>query len=119
MNGARRVGPGGGAGALMIAFGLGLALWFGWDWYHLPRWSEQEIQGSVELNLAMDLSRQPEGSVSDAEKTRMRSSIRREIEAEIAREAEEPRGYTFAGLIIAVLGLVQMRIRRWLVRPPS
>lgn len=102
----------GSVGALMIAVGLGVALWFGWDWYHLPKWTEQDIRASVELNLALDLGRTPEQVVGEAEQQRMRASIQREVEAEIAREAEEPRGFTFAGLAIAAFGLVQMLIRR-------
>ena len=116
MNPGQRTRFGGGAGALMIAFGLGVALWYGWDWYHIPKWSEQEIQNSVELNLQLDLARLGESAVSQAEKNRLRESIRLEVEAEIAKETEKPRGYTYAGLMIAVLGLVQMQVRRWLMQ---
>lgn len=110
-----RIPLSGAAGGLMIAFGLGVALWFGWDWYHLPKWSEEEIRASVELNLQLDLSRISR-EVGEAELSDMRASIREEVEAEIARESEEPRGFTIAGLVIAALGLLQMRIRSWLAR---
>lgn len=114
MNATQRVPAGGAVGGLMIAVGLGIALWFGWDWYHAPRWTESEIQASVELNLALDLSRLPEDSINELQKAEMRNRIRQEVEAEIATETAEPRGFTFAGLIIAVFGLIQMRVRRWL-----
>jgi hypothetical protein len=111
-----RVPPPGAVGALIAAIGLGVACWYGWAWYQVPRWSEQEIEGSVELNLALDLSRLPAGSVAPAEQARMRAQIRREVEAQIAKAADEPRQYTMAGLLITVFGLVQMALRMGLAR---
>lgn len=109
-----RTPPPGAIGGLLAAIGLGIAGWYGWEWYHVPRWSEQEIVGSVELNLALDLSRLPPDSVSAAAQDRMRASIRQEVEAQIAKETEEPRSYTLAGLLMAAFGLVQMILRtRW------
>ena len=117
MNSARpRTPPPGAVGALIAAIGLGIACWYGWAWYHLPRWSEQEIVGSVELNLALDLSRLPPDSVPRETQERLRAQIRREVEAQIASESESPRAWTMAGLLIGVFGLVQMALRHWLAR---
>lgn len=106
----------GAVGALLAAVGFGIAGWYGWDWYQVPKWSEQEIAGSVELNLALDLSRLPPDSVPPETQDRMRAQIRREVEAQIAKETEEPRAWTLAGLLIGAFGLAQMALRAWLAR---
>lgn len=111
MNPTLRTPPAGAVGALLAAFGLGIALWHGWDWYHLPRWSPAEIEQSVELNLVLDLRRTGTTMPDPAQADAMRARIREELEAEIAREQETPRGYTLAGLVIALFGLGQMLIR--------
>lgn len=116
MSAPSRTPPAGAVGALLAAIGFGVAGWYGWAWYQLPRWSEYEITGSVELNLALDLSYRPADSITPQEKDRMRAQIRREVEAEIEKERETPRSYTYAGLIIGLFGLAQMAIRSRLAR---
>lgn len=116
MSSASRTPPPGAVGALVAAIGFGVACWYGWDWYHLPRWSERDITASVELNLALDLSRLPPDSLTPETQDRMRMQLRREVEEQIAREAEGPRGYTLAGLVIGLFGIAQMAIRGWLAR---
>lgn len=116
MSTAPRTPPAGAVGALLAAIGFGVASWYGWAWYQLPRWSEYEITGSVELNLALDLSRRPPESITPEVKERMRAQIHREVLAEIEKERELPRGYTWAGLVIGLFGLAQMLIRNWLSR---
>lgn len=116
MTPAPRTPPPGAVGALLAAIGFGVAAWHGWAWYQTPRWSESEIAGSVELNLALDLSRRPPGSVAPQVLEQMRVQIRREVEAEIDKERETPRGYTWAGLAIGLFGLVQMAVRTRLAR---
>lgn len=106
--------PPGAVGALIAAIGFGVACWYGWAWYQVPRWSEQEIEGSVELNLALDLSRLPPGGVTSQMKDRMRAQIRRELEEQISGESDEPRQLTMAGLLMALFGLVQMAVRAML-----
>jgi hypothetical protein len=108
--------PPGAVGGLIAAIGLGIAAWYGYEWYRVPRWTEQEIVGSVELNLAMDLSRHPPDSVPRETQDRMRAQIRREVEAQIEHESETPRTWTYAGLLMGVLGLVQMALRIALAR---
>lgn len=112
----RRTPPPGAVGAAVAAIGLGVAAWYGWAWYQVPRWSEAELRASVELNLALDLSRLPQGSVDTPTQERMRAQIRRELEAEIEKEVEEPRELTLAGLLMAFFGFVQMGVRSWLAR---
>lgn len=116
MNRPPRLPPAGAVGALLAAIGFGIAAWYGWAWYHVPRWSAQEITGSIELNLALDLSRLPADSVPPDQQARMRAQIRQEVEARIEHELETPRSLTFAGLMMAVFGLVQMAVRTRLAR---
>lgn len=116
MNPSRRTPPPGAVGALIAAIGLGVACWYGWDWYHLPRWTERDITASVELNLALDLSRLPPDSITPQMQDRMRIDLRREVEEQIAHESEQPRGFTIAGLVMGLFGLVQMFVRNWFAR---
>lgn len=108
--------PPGAVGALIAAVGLGVAGWYGWDWYQLPHWTETDIRASVELNLALDLSRTPQAATTVDAQNLLRQNIRKELEAEIAREREVPRGYTLAGLAMMAFGFAQMLIRTWLAR---
>jgi hypothetical protein len=108
--------PPGAVGGLIAAIGFGIAAWYGYEWYRVPRWTEQEIVGSVELNLALDLSRVPPDSVPRETQDRMRAQIRRDVEAQIARESEKPRSWTLSGLLMGVLGLVQLALRTALSR---
>lgn len=117
MNPTPRLPPAGAVGALLAAIGFGVAAWYGWAWYHVPKWSEQEIVGSVELNLALDLSRLPpdQQPPPDAQ-NRLRAQLRQEVEKQIAAESEEPKSWTMAGLLIGVFGLIQMSLRTALAR---
>lgn len=70
----------------VFLMGLGLSMWSAYSWYRLPEWSEGEIQGSVEINLQIDLLRLPESQRRDAETLDLlRRQIRQEVEAEIAK----------------------------------
>lgn len=117
MNPPPRTPPPGAVGAIVAALGFGVACWYGWDWYQIPRWTEVQIEQSVELNLALDLKRIGAEPPSPEQAQAMRARIRAELHAEIAKENELPRDYTVAGLIIGLFGLVQMLTRIALARP--
>lgn len=91
---------------VLAAIGIGLVLYYGEQWYRLPKWSEAEIEQSVELNLAMDLQRrgphlQPTGEKLEA----LRDTVRAEVEAEIRRDRETLERWIGLGLLLAVLGV--------------
>ena len=93
---------------LMIAAGLGLALYFGEQWRELPNWNEVEIRQSAELNLALDLQRmgpllQPAG----ARLQELRARERAEVEGEIRRDREKVQRWVGAGLLLMVFGTGQ------------
>lgn len=117
MRHGRRTPPRGATGALLAAIGLGLAGWFGWDWHQLGRWSEDELRASVELNLALDLARDPDAATTVEAQDRLRRQIRLELRDQIEREVGTPRSYTLAGLMMAALGLAQIALGAWVRRP--
>lgn len=116
MNGARKLAPAGATGALVATIGLGVSGWFGWDWYQLGRWTEDELRASVELNLALDLARDPDRATTVEAQNALRREIRLELLEQIELEVETPRSYTMAGLMMTGFGLLQMVLRIWVTR---
>ncbi len=99
--------------ALMFAAGLGLVFYYGHAWYRLPVYSPAEIEQSVEINLALDQQRRGVAPSSDAaELARLRQGIADALAAEIYREKREVQGYVGTGVILLLMGLVQMAILR-------
>ena len=87
---------------IATALGLGLGAHYGERWYHLPKYDEQDLQASVELNLAIDLERRgPTLQPSVEDRERLRSQIRQEIDADIAHERKEvTQGFAVAMLML-------------------
>lgn len=94
---------------VLITFGLGLAAFYGEQWYRLPSWSETEIEQSVELNLELDLQRLgPHLQPTPERRADLRRRIRNEIEAEIRREREDLQRWVGLGLVLIVFGAGQL-----------
>lgn len=90
---------------IAAALGLGLGAHYGERWYHLPQYSEQDLEASVELNLAMDLERRGmQLQPAPAERERLRRQIRAEIDADIAREAREVKQGFAAAMLMLLFG---------------
>lgn len=100
---------------IAAALGLGLGAYYGELWWRLPQYSEQDLQASVELNLAMDLERRgPQLQPSPEDRERLRQQIRQEIDADIARERREAQ-QGFASAMLMLLfggGYLALRLRR-------
>ena len=97
---------------IATALGLGLGGYYGERWYKLPEYTEQDLQASVELNLAMDrerygLTQQP----SPAESERLRQQIRQEIDADIARERSEVKQGFVVAMLMLMFGAAFLAIR--------
>lgn len=93
----------------LIAFGLGLGVYYGEQWYRLPQWSEAEIEQSVELNYQLDLQRLgPHLQPSAEKRAHLRRTIRLELEAEIRREREALERWMGLGAVLCVLGAGQL-----------
>ena len=95
--------------ALMFAVGLGLVFYYGDIWYGLPRYSEAEIEQSVELNLALALRAQ---AASVLVNRATRDSIRAELLAEIRQEQRDAQQGFAIGVVVCAVGLLQMLMLR-------
>lgn len=105
---------------LFLALGFGLLGWYGLSWYELPRYSESEIETSVEANLAMDLARLGPSMQLDAQRmTQLRTQIRAEVMADIQRERAESERGLGVGLICIVVGLGHAVLMRGLAKPSA
>jgi hypothetical protein len=111
-----RLAPPGATGALIAAIGFGAALWFGWERFHLRAWTPTEIEQSVDLNLALDLSKRQGPALSDGEVQLLREDIREEVRMNIARDRERPGSYMLIGLLVGLIGVGQAAVS-YMLRP--
>lgn len=99
--------------AMMFAVGLGMAMYNGYAWWQLPQYSAEEIEQSVDLNLALDFQRRGTAPPTDeATVQQLRDGVRQELVATIDRERTEVKGYAGTGLILAAIGFAQMILMR-------
>jgi hypothetical protein len=102
---------------ILIATGIGVAGWYGQKWYEAPRYSEAEIDASVELNLAIDLQRRgPALQPDEAGLARMRRDERDEVTADVDAERRNDEAGVGAGLIMIVAGLGNLVLLRLISR---
>lgn len=95
--------------ALIFLAGLGIAGYYGIAWYQLPKWSDQEIEQSVELNLAMDVARMgPQLKPAGEKLDHLRALVRTEVRGEVQRELKTAQLRFSVGLVAMVLGLGQL-----------
>jgi hypothetical protein len=100
-------------GLALASIGLGVALWFGYDWYRAPSMSEEQIAQLVDLNLAADVARSPDGAKPTPEQlTALSMSLREEITTELIRTRNDARTGCLAGLAAAVFGFLQIFLLR-------
>lgn len=100
-------------GFAIAAIGLGLVLWFGYDWMRLPSLSDQEIAQQVDAAMAADVMRNPDGSKPDAAQVELlKAHVREEIAGEIDAQRNQAKLGTLVGLAAAVFGVLQMALLR-------
>ncbi len=93
--------------ALAVSVGIGLCGYYGLQWYELPKWSEAEIEQSVQLNLQMDLQRMgPLLQPKNERLEELRRLVRAEVETEIRNERIAVQRGLLAGFVALALGLV-------------
>ncbi len=99
---------------MLFAVGLGLLLHYGHAWYRLPEYSAAEIEQSVELNLVLEQQgRNAASMLQSAEQIEsQRARIRSELQAEIQSERRDAQAGFGTGVILLLMGLVQMLILR-------
>lgn len=100
---------------ILLALGIGLCGYYGTEWYEMPRYSQADIDASVELNLQLDLQRrgallQPDEAGMD----RLRTMIREEVEADINRDLKRVQTRFGVGLIALVVGISHLVFQRML-----
>jgi hypothetical protein len=94
---------------LLFVTGLALASYYGWAWMELPVYTEADIEESVQLNLAIELSqRGPHLQPSPEGLERLGTRIRQEIEGRIQQERETVQRRFGIGLLLLVVGLSRL-----------
>lgn len=100
---------------MLLALGVGLCSYYGYEWRQLPEYSEADIETSVELNLQLELQqRGPHLRPDETGTARLRDLIHREITAEVTQQREKIELRFGVGLIALVLGLGQVAAARLL-----
>lgn len=95
--------------ALLFAVGLGMLMFHGHAWWRLPAYSADDIEQSVELNMAIDLQRRATtGGFSPEQVERLRAQVRDEVVAAIAADQNEALRYMGIGLLLTLMGLSMM-----------
>ena len=102
---------------MLLSVGLGLSLWYGQQWMSLPRYSEADIDGSVELNLQLDLQRRNESTQPDAgQLAHLRQMVRAEVLDGIRDERAPVETGLGIGLMALVAGAAQLGVSLWVRR---
>lgn len=102
----------------LAAVGIGLCGWSGLRYRELPSYSEADIEASTEANLAIDLARMGERlQAGNADHTRLRAQVRREVEQDIAGERASAREVLRLGLMCLVAALGSWVLLRFSYRP--
>lgn len=104
-------------GFFILSIGLGICLYYGMEWYELPRYTEAEIDQSTELNLQMDLQRmgahlQPK---TPDELAIMRAKLRYEITDSIKQQNDKVHLRFSVGLIALIIGVGQL-FSSWMIQ---
>lgn len=93
--------------------GLGLGVYFGERWYQLAQVTEDDLQASAELNLVLDLQREPAPSLDEDTLARRRAAVQAELTTQLAHDKQAAqRG--LAGSVVALivgLGLIRLQLR--------
>jgi hypothetical protein len=90
---------------LIAVAGLSLSAYYGYAWTQLPAYSEAEIEASVELNLAIDLSRRgPHLQPDEAGLERLREQVRAEVIGDLDQARDTVQRRLGIGLLLLVVG---------------
>jgi Flp pilus assembly protein TadB len=93
---------------VLAAAGVGLCGYAALLWHELPRYSEQDLQASAELNLALDLARSETRQPLTMEQLdERRKQVRAEIDQSLAAERARVERWLAAGLALLVVALGQ------------
>src|SRR6476659_9511235 len=91
---------------VLIAIGGWLVIWYGEQWYSLPRPSPTDIEDTVDLRLETELKqRGPLLQPTPERLQQLRGTIHAEVEGQIGRERRDLERWIGGGLVLTVLGL--------------
>ena len=96
--------------ALLFAAGLGMSLHYGHAWWQLPSYTPEEIEQSVDLNMALDS--QHKGLAEASVLLAQQAVVRREVLEEISKERRDVQSYFLAGVVLTFMGLANL----WFLR---
>lgn len=98
---------------LIFIIGISIAGYYGhalWTW---PEYSDRDIEQSVELNLAIDLSRRgPHLMPDEAGLQRLREQIHGEITGELSHQRIQAERRLGVGLLLTVAGALRLLMTR-------
>ncbi len=100
-------------GFLLAAAGLGLCGYAGLQWYQLPRYSEDDLKASAELNLQLDLAREGlnETKIDPEELQQRRRQVTVEVAQEITKQRRQLWSWLLAGMALIVAGSLRLLVR--------
>ena len=104
-------------GFFILSVGIGICLYYGMEWYELPRYTEAEIEQSTELNMQLDLQRMGDHLRPQTrdEMELMRAKLRAEITGSIKEQSDKVHLRFSVGLIAVVIGIGQL-VSSWMLR---
>lgn len=91
--------------AVLFATGLGLLLYFGYQYWRLPQYSAEDIENSVDINLGLE-RRSAISTPAEAQSARV--AVRQEVLAAIEQDRRDALGGVALGLIAFVLACGQL-----------
>lgn len=101
-------------GFLFAAGGIGLCAYAAVQWYQLPRYSEDDLKASTELNLQLDLARSGQSTPSDPQRMdQLRLQVRTEIQQEIQKQQRLPLNWLVAGVAFVIVGALRLWTQRF------
>jgi hypothetical protein len=99
---------------LLAAAGLGLCGYAALQWRELPRFSEEDLKASTELNVQLDLARQGIQTPPPADElNRLRQQVRAEVEQELAAGRQRVLAWLMGGLAMLGAAGIQFAIARF------
>ena len=97
-------------GFFILSVGIGICLYYGVEWYELPRYTEADIEQSTVMNMQIDLQRMGDHlrpqTKDDMEL--MRAKLRSEIVSSIKEQSDKVHLRFSVGLIALIIGIGQL-----------
>lgn len=90
---------------MAASVGLGLGFYFGERCYQLAQVSEEDLRASAELNLVLDLQREPTPALDDDALASRRAAVQAELAGQLATEKQAAQRGLAGSAIALIVGL--------------